>query len=49
MLKINLMANVISYTVFEKIKDLRTKEGRAALELALKYRTPRNLAYYLSK
>lgn len=47
--KINLMGNIISYIVYEKIKDFRTKEGRAALKLAIKYRTPRNIAYFSNK
>lgn len=40
------MANIISYIVYEKIKDYRTEDGRAKLNIALKYKTPRTLAYY---
>lgn len=44
--KINLMANIITFFVSAKVIDYRTEDGRAALDIALKYRTPRNLEYY---
>jgi len=47
--KINLMANIITFIVCDKIKDYRIDDGRAALKMALKYRTPRNLQYYKNK
>jgi len=47
--KINLMANIISFFVSDKITDYRTDDGRAALNMALKYNTPRSLQYYNDK
>jgi len=47
--KINLMANIITFIVCDKIKDYRTDDGRVALKMALKYRTPRSLQYYKNK
>ncbi|XP_050537426.1 uncharacterized protein LOC126903324 [Daktulosphaira vitifoliae] len=44
--KINLMANIIQFLVSDKIMDYRIEEGRDALNMALKYRTPRTLEYY---
>jgi len=47
--KINWMANIITFCVSDEIKDYRTDNGRTALNMALKYRTPRNLEYYANK
>lgn len=47
--KINLMANIVTFLVYSEIKDYRTDDGRAALNMALKYRTPRSLEYYANK
>lgn len=47
--KINLMANLIFFLVSDSIKDFKTEEGRAALNMAIKYRTPRNVEYYSNK
>lgn len=43
------MANIITFFVSDKITDYRTDEGRASLNMALKYRTPRSLEYYTNK
>lgn len=43
------MANIISFCVSDKLIDYRTEDGRATLNMALKYRTPRNLEYYSKK
>lgn len=43
------MANIITFIVCDKIKDYRTDDGRVALKMALKYRTPRSLQYYKNK
>lgn len=47
--KINLMANIITFLVHSTIKDYTTDNGRATLNMALKYRTPRSLEYYTNK
>lgn len=47
--KINLMANIITFFVSDKYIDYRTDNGRDALEIASKYRTPRSLEYYIKK
>lgn len=46
MSKINLMADIMSILVFNNISDYRTDDGRAALNITLKYRTRRCLEYY---
>lgn len=40
------MANIISFLVFDSITDYRNDDERTALNMALKYRTPRSLEYY---
>ncbi|XP_050428951.1 uncharacterized protein LOC126838502 [Adelges cooleyi] len=47
--KINLMANIIQFIVADNIMDYRTEEGQIALNISLKYRTPRSLEYYTNK
>lgn len=49
MSKINLMATIITFFVSDNITDYRTENGRTALNIALKYRTPRTLEYYTEK
>jgi len=47
--KINLMSNIITLFVSDYITDFKTEEGRAALNMSLKYRTPRSIEYYTKK
>lgn len=47
--KINLMANIITLIVSDHITDYKTEDGRAALNICLKYRTTRNIEYYTKK
>jgi len=47
--KINLMSNIITLFVSDYITDFKTEEGRAALNMSLKYRTPRSIEYYTTK
>jgi len=41
------MANIISFLVSESKIDYRKDDERSTLNMALKYRTPRSLEYYL--
>lgn len=43
------MSNIITLFVSDFISDYRTEEGRAALNMCLKYRTPRSIEYYTKK
>lgn len=43
------MTNIITFLVYDKITDYRTEDGKAALNIALKYSTPRSLEYYTNK
>lgn len=43
------MTNVITFLVSDKFINYRTEDGRAALNIALKYSTPRTLQYYTNK
>ncbi|KAL5232640.1 hypothetical protein ACI65C_000050 [Semiaphis heraclei] len=47
--KINLMANIITLIVSDHITDYKTEDGRAALNICLKYRTTRSIEYYTKK
>ncbi|VVC39287.1 Hypothetical protein CINCED_3A014100 [Cinara cedri] len=49
MSNINMMANFITFLVTDKFTDFRTEDGRATLNIAIKYRTPRTIKYYTDK
>lgn len=44
-----MMANFITFLVTDSFTDFKTEDGRALLNIALKYRTPRTLKYYKHK
>lgn len=43
------MSTIITHFVSDSPIDYRTDVGRATLNIALKYRTPRSLEYYSNK